>query len=180
VTDDRNGAAGPGADGSRTTDAAGPTGPPDPTIGVDHGREAVVGQYRVVGHHAALDLELAHRALSVDSYWARGRTRADNDLAFARSRVAVALDGDGATVGFARAVTDGVTHAWLADVWVEPDHRGHGLGRALTSHLVDAPDLTQVRRWALATSGAEDLYRSFGFAAHEDPPTLMERFGTTT
>ncbi|MBY5163799.1 GNAT family N-acetyltransferase [Salsipaludibacter albus] len=138
-----------------------------------------VGEYRIVGDLAALDMDLAHRAMSHDSYWARGRTRADHDRAFANSRVAVALDADGATVAFARAVTDGVTHAWLADVWVEPDHRGRGLGTAVTAFLVEAPDLAEVRRWALVTSDAQTLYERFGFAAHEPPPTLMERFSDT-
>lgn len=146
---------------------------------VDIRSPRVVGPYRIVGDHAALDLALAHRALSVDSCWARGRSRSDSDRAFANSRVAVALDGD-ATVGFARAVTDGVTHAWLADVWVEPEHRGRGLGRALTAWLVDAPDLAEVRRWGLVTSDAQALYEEFGFAEHTSPPTLMERFGSRT
>lgn len=138
-----------------------------------------VGDYRIVGDLAALDLDLAHRAMAQDSYWARGRTRADHDRAFANSRVAVALDVDGATVGFARAVTDGVTHAWLADVWVEPDHRGRGLGHAVTAYLVEAPDLVSVRRWALVTADAQALYEEFGFHEHRAPPTLMERFGDT-
>lgn len=177
MTDDANVAAGSTSDGSETPGAVGPGALHVPTIDASDGREVVVGDYRVVGDPATLDLDLAHRAMSVDSYWARGRTRDHNDLAFANSRVAVAVDGDGTTVGFARAVTDGVTHAWLADVWVEPEHRGRGLGRAMTSYLVESPDLSEVRRWALVTSGAERLYREFGFAPHEDPPTLMERFG---
>lgn len=142
-------------------------------------RERQVGPYRVVGDRDALDMEVVHRALSQDSYWARGRSRADNDRAFANSRVAVALDcsGDGveATVAFARAVTDGVTHAWLADVWVEPGHRGRGLGRAVIAWLLDAPDLADVGRWALVTSDAQDLYESFGFTAYVAPPTMMQR-----
>ncbi len=139
------------------------------------GRTVQVGDYRVVGDLAALDLALAHRALSLHSYWARGRSRADNDLAFANSRVAVALDTDGATAAFARAVTDGVSHAWLADVWVEPEHRGRGLGTAVTAYLVEAPDLADVGRWALVTSSAHELYRRFGFEEFEAPPTLMTR-----
>lgn len=139
------------------------------------GREATVGDYRIVGDPAALDMDLAHRALSRDSYWARGRTRADHDRAFANSRVAVALDVDRATVAFARAVTDGVTHAWLADVWVEPEHRGRGLGTAVTAFLVQAPDLADVGRWALVTSSAQALYRRLGFDEFRAPPTLMQR-----
>ncbi|MGO9781026.1 MAG: GNAT family N-acetyltransferase, partial [Streptosporangiaceae bacterium] len=34
-------------------------------------------------------------------------------------------------VGFARALSDGVALAYLADVYVLEGHRGRGLGRAL-------------------------------------------------
>jgi GNAT superfamily N-acetyltransferase len=46
--------------------------------------------------------------------------------------------GDGAMVGFARAVSDGVALAYLADVFVLPAHRGQGLGRALVATMIDA------------------------------------------
>lgn len=139
------------------------------------GREVEVGRYRIVGDRAALDLELAHRALSQGSYWARGRSRAASDRAFAASRVAVALDADDATVGFARVLTDFVAMAWIADVWVEQAHRGQGLGRAVTQYLLDDPELADVRRWALVTSDAQELYRRLGFTEYAAPPTLMHR-----
>jgi ribosomal protein S18 acetylase RimI-like enzyme len=139
------------------------------------------GPYRIAGDRDLLDMDVVHDALSVSSYWARGRTRETLHVAFANSRVAVALDADGATVGFARAVTDGATHAWLADVWVVPAHRGHGLGAALTRFLVEAPDLRDVRRWCLVTSNAQGLYERLGFE-EVDPatgPTWMQRLGPT-
>ena len=139
------------------------------------GREVEVGDYRILGDRAALDLELAHRALSQESYWARGRSREANDRAFAASRVAVAVDADDATVAFGRVLTDFVAHAWIADVWVEQPHRGQGLGRAIVQYLVDDPDLADVGRWALVTSDAQELYRQFGFTEYEAPPTLMQR-----
>lgn len=138
-------------------------------------RVVEVGGYRIVDDPAALDLELAHRALSEESYWARGRSRAANDRAFAVSRVAVGLDAADATVAFARVLTDFVAHAWIADVWVEPAHRGRGLGRAVTQFLVDDPELADVGRWALVTSTAQELYRDLGFTEYVAPPTLMER-----
>ena len=39
--------------------------------------------------------------------------------------------GTGELVGFARAVSDGVGFAYLADVFVLPEHQGHGLGKRL-------------------------------------------------
>ena len=48
-----------------------------------------------------------------------------------------AYDGDGATVGFARAVSDGVDFAYLADVYVEAAARGAGLGTALVRAMIE-------------------------------------------
>ncbi len=141
-------------------------------------REVVVGTVTVTDDASRLDLDLAHRALSEDSYWAKGRRREVTEAAFAASRVAVALDASGATVGFARAVTDGVTFGYLCDVWVEPDHRGRGIGVAVVSHLVEADDLRDLRRWTLATRDAHDLYRRFGFDDPE-PDLWMQRRGST-
>lgn len=133
------------------------------------------GGYRVVvDDRGALDLDVVHRALSEDSYWAQGRPRAVTEAAFAASRVSVAIDGDGRTVGFARAVTDGCTFGWLADVWVEVAHRGHGLGVELVRVLMEAPDLTDVTRWMLATDDAHRLYERFGFVP-ADTSRVMQR-----
>lgn len=129
--------------------------------------------YRVVDDRDTLDLDVVHRALSEDSYWARGRPRAITEAAFAASRVVVALDQDGCTVGFARAVTDGCTFGWLADVWIEADHRGHGLGVRLVRALVEAPDLASVTRWMLATDDAHALYERFGFVPAEGDKVMQ-------
>jgi GNAT superfamily N-acetyltransferase len=136
--------------------------------------------YTITGDRGALDLAVAHRALSEDSYWARGRTREVTEQAFAASRVAVALAPDGATAAFARAVTDGVTFAGLCDVWVEPAHRGRGLGKAVVQFLVDAPELAGLRRWTLATQDAHGLYAQIGFETLEHPERWMERRGAVT
>jgi GNAT superfamily N-acetyltransferase len=109
-----------------------------------------------------LDRELVHRFLSRDSYWALG---------IARERVDRAIDGslpfglydDGVQVGFARAVTDGATFAWIADVFVVGSHRGRGLGRRLLETVFAHPDVTNARNVLLATADAHDLYARFGF-----------------
>lgn len=50
--------------------------------------------------------------------------------------VATARDGDGRLVGFAAAVSDGVRHAFVIDVMVDPACRRRGLGVALVEALV--------------------------------------------
>ncbi|MBP6015315.1 MAG: GNAT family N-acetyltransferase [Candidatus Promineofilum sp.] len=117
-----------------------------------------------------LDVDLIHRFLSEESYWARGRARAvvqqsiDNSLCFG-AYVA------GQQVGFARVVTDRTTFAWLADVFIVGAHRGRGYGKTLVATILDYPDLRDVRRWLLATKDAHGLYAQNGFT-----PVPPERF----
>jgi GNAT superfamily N-acetyltransferase len=79
----------------------------------------------------------------------------------------------GQQVGFCRAVADRHTVAYLADVYILPEHRGHGLGRELVVEMVDNWPYGATK-WLLHTSDAHELYRSYGFT---DPgPRLMERW----
>jgi GNAT superfamily N-acetyltransferase len=79
---------------------------------------------------------------------------------------------DGSQAGFARAVTDRATFAWLADVFVLEPHRGRGLGVWLVETVLEHPDLQGVRQVILATADAHDLYRRFGFE-DEAPGRLL-------
>jgi GNAT superfamily N-acetyltransferase len=121
-----------------------------------------------------IDLDAIWSFLSTGAYWARWRSRADVARQLQTAwRVVGAYHGD-ATVGFARAVSDGVAFAYLADVFVLPGHRGRGLGRRLIATMIDEGPGREFR-WLLHTSDAHALYAEFGFA----PPdaTLLERPG---
>jgi GNAT superfamily N-acetyltransferase len=121
---------------------------------------------------ARLDLDAIWSFLSTEAYWARWRTRDDLDRQVAASwRVVGAYDG-GTQVGFARAVSDGVALAYLADVYVLSSHRGRGIAQALVAAMVDDGPGRDFR-WLLHTSDAHDLYRRFGFA--QPDATLLER-----
>ena len=80
---------------------------------------------------------------------------------------------DGLQVGFARAVSDRATFAWLADVFVLPEHRGGGLGKRLVAAVLDHHELRPMRRWMLATADAHGLYRRFGFEELRGPERFM-------
>lgn len=121
-----------------------------------------------------LDVPLIHRWLSEQSYWARGvpldvvRRAIDHSICFG-----VYLEGR--QVGFARAVTDRATHAWLADVFILDEYRGRGYGKALIAAILDHPELQGLRRWLLATRDAHGLYTQYGFEPLPEPGRFMIR-----
>ena len=60
--------------------------------------------------------------------------------------------------------SDGVGFAYLADVFVLAEHRGHALGKQLMQRMIeDGPG--RDFRWVLFTADAHGLYEQFGFAA---------------
>jgi GNAT superfamily N-acetyltransferase len=122
-----------------------------------------------------VDRDAVWHYLSTQAYWARWRRRGDLERQIDGAwRLVGAYDPSGATVGFSRAVSDGVAFAYLADVYVEPAVRGLGLGVALVRFMVDdGPG--RAFRWTLHTRDAHDLYRRFGFA--EPDPSYLERPG---
>jgi GNAT superfamily N-acetyltransferase len=69
----------------------------------------------------------------------------------------------GEQAGFARAVTDSATFAWIADVFVLAPHRGRGLGVWLVETVLGHPEVRDVRRVMLGTADAHGLYERFGF-----------------
>ena len=119
-----------------------------------------------------IDVDVVHGFLST-SYWAPGIPREVVARSIAGSLNLGVFTADGAMVAFARAVTDRATFAWIADVFVGPEQRGHGLGKFVVSTLIDHPDLAGVRRLMLATADAHELYRSYGFTELPDPERMM-------
>jgi GNAT superfamily N-acetyltransferase len=120
-----------------------------------------------------LDLGVIHGFLK-GSYWAAGipeelvRRSIQGSLCFG-------LFEHQRQIGFARAVTDRATFAYLADVFVLESHRGRGLARRLMECVVAHPDLQGLRRWSLVTRDAHALYERFGFGALAHPERHMCR-----
>lgn len=124
-----------------------------------------------MGYEASVELgrvdrDWVWRMLSVEAYWLRWRTRADVETQLDGAwRVAGVYDAEtGAQVGFARALSDGVAHAYLSDVIVDPAHRGRGIGKMLVEAMV-GDDAGSRMQWLLHTSDAHGLYEQFGFQA---------------
>jgi len=120
-----------------------------------------------------LDVTRIHGWLA-SSYWSPGIERQLVERAIAGSHCLGAYR-DGEQVGFARAITDHATFAWIADVWVDEAARGQGLGRAMVGWFIDHPAFAGIRRMALTTKDAHGVYRKLGFTPLHRPMNLMER-----
>ena len=123
-----------------------------------------------------IDVGHVHRLLAEHAYWAEGRTletqRAIND---ASRNYGLYTRPDGKQIAYARVVTDGVTFAWLADVIVDPAHRGRRLGSALIDLILADLDPMGLKRIVLKASEAgRPLYERAGWAPLEGPEDWME------
>lgn len=127
--------------------------------------------YRIVTKKSELELEMIYNFLT-NSYWAKGRSREavkksiENSLCFGIFKFDT-------QVGFARIITDKVTFAYLADVFVLPDHRGLGLSKMMLNFILEHPDLRDVKSIMLATKDAHKLYTQFGFRQLDRPEKFM-------
>lgn len=122
---------------------------------------------------ARMDLDRVHQWLSTDAFWALGRTRETVETAARHSLNFGAFTSDGTQVAYARVATDHATFAWLCDVYVDRDHRGHGLGTRLSEAVVATLRPMGLKRVLLSTLDAHDLYARVGFVTMPDPEKLM-------
>jgi len=124
---------------------------------------------------ALIDLDRVHHWIARKSYWAGQMPRQVFDRAVRGSLCFAALRG-GVTVAFCRVITDRATFAYVADVFVGPNHRGQGLGKGLMRAVMAHPDLQGLRRFQLVTRDAHGLYKRFGLRAPQHPDRHMEIF----
>ncbi len=128
---------------------------------------------RISSDKRALDIDMIHAFLRDHAYWSKGIPKETVERAIEGSLCFGGYVGD-KQVAFARLVTDMATFAYLCDVFVLPEYRGHGYGRALMGHIFESHLLTGLRRILLVTSDAHELYRPFGFQALGSPEKFME------
>ena len=124
---------------------------------------------------ALLDLSVIERNLH-DSYWAAGRAREVIERSIANS-LCFGAYAYGRQIAFARVITDKAVFAYLSDVFVVPEFRGQGVGKALMRAILDHQDLQGLTVFLLRTRDAHRLYESFGFGPVSRPEELMARLG---
>ena len=121
-----------------------------------------------------IDRALVHRFLSEESYWAQSRTRAENDRIIDAS-LCFGVFEDGRQIAHARVVTDTVAFGYLGDVFVLPEARGRGVGKALMEAVLSHPHVRGLKRFTLVTDDAHGLYAQYGFRPLDDVRKWMQR-----
>jgi ribosomal protein S18 acetylase RimI-like enzyme len=115
--------------------------------------------FRVDSSLAGIDWDRAKADLASDRF-DNGRSADALRRSFEQSQhVAFARDGD-RVVGMARLLSDGVSNAYLVDVWTASTHRRQGIASEMIRALLDAVPGQHV---GLQTDDAQELYRSLGF-----------------
>jgi GNAT superfamily N-acetyltransferase len=132
------------------------------------------GEYTISTDKERLDLDVIHKFLSEESYWAGERTLEQTKTAIENSICFGLYRGD-KQIGFARVVSDKATFAYIGDVFIIDEFRGRGLSKWLMQMIVDHPELQGLRRWVLATRDAHGLYEQFEFAPLRHPDRWMEK-----
>jgi len=140
--------------------------------------EASSETYFITTDISKLDVNVIHRYLSEESYWAQGIPKDIVEKAIQHS-ISFGLfykdDANNLTqIGFARLVTDRATFAYLADVFVLKEYRGKGLSKWLMKIIQLHPELQNLRRWLLTTKDAHGLYAQLGWI--KVPEDYMYRF----
>jgi GNAT superfamily N-acetyltransferase len=130
--------------------------------------------YTISTDPALLDVSTIHRWLSEESYWAQHIPRATVERAIANSLNFGLYAPDGRQAGFCRVVTDFATFSLLCDVFVLPNHRGHGLSKWMVEQMLAHPDLQNLRRHLLATVDAHTLYQRFGYKPLDRPERWLQ------
>lgn len=129
--------------------------------------------YTISTDKSRLDLTMIHQFLSQEAYWCLNipkdivQRSIENSLCFG-------VYQEEQQVGFARVITDYATFAYLADVFILPEHRGKGLSKQLMAEIMADSRLQGLRRWMLITFDAHGLYSQFGFQpTTENPQNTM-------
>jgi GNAT superfamily N-acetyltransferase len=115
-----------------------------------------------------VDWRALNAALAADDF---DNGRSDDELrrSFENSAVCVFALADGAVIGKARALSDGVCNAWVVDVWTRSDWRLRGVGRSMLAFLEARLDGQHV---ALFTADSAEFYANCGY---REQPVCMSK-----
>ena len=129
------------------------------------------GRFSIITDSSKKDLKVIQESLS-RSYWSENIPIETVQRAIEGS-LCFGVFEDDTQIGFARLITDRATFAYLADVFVLEEYRGHGLCKWMMEAIMTYAELHGMRRVMLATRDAHGLYAKFGFTPLNDAHRWM-------
>lgn len=130
--------------------------------------------YELTDDPSRISFDTVFAWLHDEAYWSLGREKDVIERSWENSFPYGVVTDEGATVGFARVVTDQATFGWICDVFIDRSCRGAGLGTWMMGALVDHWRARGVPRLLLATRDAHGVYEKLGFASLAHPDRFME------
>ncbi len=118
-------------------------------------------EYRITDDRSRVQLDTVHRMLAA-TYWG-SRRPVDVVERMVTGSICFSLYHGDRQIGFGRAVSDSATFSWIADVVVEPEYRGAGLGQWLMESMAEHPAIRGTQM-VLQTRDAHGFYERFGFS----------------
>src|SRR5688572_5329011 len=97
-------------------------------------------QYEIDDARNRFDMPTVRQWLSTTYWWGDTATEQAVARTFNNSLLIVGAYHQGQQVACCRVVTDLSRFAWLADVYVVPQHRKRGLARAITRYVLEHPE----------------------------------------
>lgn len=130
-----------------------------------------IAQVNFCSDSSKMQTAVIHQFLS-QSYWAKGISKSLVEQSLQNS---LCFGGfvDGKQVAFARVITDKMSFAYLADVFVLEAYQGNGIAKQLMAFILQHSDLQTLRRFMLCTADAHGLYKQFGFTTIKSPMSFM-------
>ena len=108
----------------------------------------------------------------IKSYWANKRPRS-NYWKSIKNSICYGIYNNGKQIGYGRVITDYATTYYIADVILDEDHRGKGIGKKLIECMIEF-DGIDGGLVMLLTKDAHGLYEQYGF--EKDGDKFMSRW----
>lgn len=135
------------------------------------------GYYTLHEGFKSIDMKVVETFFTSDeAYWTKDDSTEDRLGAWQHSNCWALRDKKNNMVGGFRLITDRNFFGYVADVFVLPDHRGHALSEWMLEETFSSTEYKKVKRWALQTKDAHELYERLGFTAPQTPAWQMEKW----
>lgn len=99
------------------------------------------------------------------TYWA-DKTPREKIIKSLQKSLCFSVFHDKTQVAFARVVTDEALFSWIADVIVDDQYRGRGIGKWMMETITNHEKVKDTKQ-VLATRNAHGLYEQYGFKKSE-------------